>query len=287
LRVSSGVIGVLLAVAAAAMNAAASVLQRKADRDEPTRLAFSFRLLLDLVRRPAWLAGIGAVVLGFALQAVALALSPVSVVQPLLISELPMTLVLASLVFRRSIAARDWWAVVMMAVGLAAFSFCLEPTGGQPLRAPLWAWLVGLVAGLALMGGLTVAGRRTKGGRRAALLGLATGVGFGTTAVLVAAAGAAGVGSMMLIWQTYLIAVIGPLSFFLLQNTLQAGALVASQPGMTLSNPLVAMAWGFTVFGEHARGGPWLAGEVLGAALIAAGTLTLVRSPVLDSETDS
>jgi drug/metabolite transporter (DMT)-like permease len=274
-------VGVLLAVLASAMNATASVLQRKADRDEPAEVAFSVRMLWDLVRRPVWLAGIGAVVLGFALQAVALALSPVSVVQPLLISELPMTLVLASLVFRRSIAARDWWAVLAMAVGLAVFSYCLEPTGGQPLRAPLWTWIVGLAASLVLMGALTVAGRRTKGGRQAALLGLATGVGFGTTAVLVAAVGAAGVGALLVTWQTYAVVVIGPASFFLLQNTLQAGELVASQPGMTLSNPLVAMAWGFTVFGEHARGGGWLAGEILGAALIGAGTLILVRSPVL------
>ncbi|HTI22991.1 MAG TPA: hypothetical protein VL652_18495 [Kutzneria sp.] len=95
-------LGVLLAVLASAMNAAASVLQRKADRDESS---FGWRMLLDVARRPAWWAGIGSVVLGFALQAVALALSPVSVVQPLLISELPMTLLLASLVFRRLMVA--------------------------------------------------------------------------------------------------------------------------------------------------------------------------------------
>jgi drug/metabolite transporter (DMT)-like permease len=283
-------LGVLLAVAAATMNAAASVLQRKADRDEPAHMAFSFRMFFDLIRRPAWIAGIGAVLVGFVLQAVALAVSAISVVQPLLISELPLTLLLASLVFHRPIAARDWRAVAAMAVGLAVFSFCLEPTGGHPLGTPLWAWIVGLAACLALMGGLVVAGRRTKNGRRAALFGLATGVGFGTTAVLVAAAGAAadqGLGTMLHTWQTYAIVVIGPLSFFLLQNTLQAGTLVASQPGMTLSNPLLAMAWGFTLFGEHARGGGWVAGEVAGAALIALGTLSLVRSPVLDSSGDA
>jgi drug/metabolite transporter (DMT)-like permease len=281
-----GVLGYVLAVAAAAMNAVAAVLQRKAERDEPTSRAFSVGLLLDVVRRPAWLTGIVAVVVSFAFEAVALTVSPVSVVQPLLVSELPMTLLLASIVFRRRIAARDWWSVAALAVGLAVFSFCLAPTGGRPLAAPLWAWIVGLTACLALSGVLTVAGSRTKGGRRAALLGLATGIGFGTTAVLVAATGAAATGGivpMLLTWQTYALVVIGPLSFFLLQNTLQAGALVASQPGMTLSNPLLAMAWGLAVFGEHARGGGWVAGEVVGMALIAAGTFTLVRSPVLHS----
>lgn len=273
------------------MNAAASVLQRKADRDEPASRAFSPAMVLDLVRRPAWIAGIGAILLGFGLQAVALAVGAVSMVQPLLVSELPLTLVLASLVFHRPIAARDWWSVAALAVGLAVFSFCLAPNGGRPLSAPLWAWIVGLTASLALTAALTVAGRRTRNGRRAALLGLATGVGFGTTAVLVAAAGAAvdagGLVGMLQTWQTYGIVVIGPLSFFLLQNTLQAGALVASQPGMTLSNPLVAMAWGFTVFGEQARGGGWMAGEMLGAALIAVGTVILARSPVLSSSSDA
>ncbi|REH39332.1 hypothetical protein BCF44_113187 [Kutzneria buriramensis] len=283
-------LGVLLAVAAAAMNAAASVLQRKADRDEPTRLAFSFRMFFDLVRRPAWLAGIGAVVVGFVLQAVALAVSAISVVQPLLVSELPLTLLLASLVFHRPIAARDWRAVAAMALGLAVFSFCLQPSGGHPLQRPLWAWIVGLAACVAIMGALVAAGRRAKGGRRAGLFGLATGVGFGTTAVLVAAAGTAadqGLGTMLHTWQTYAIVVIGPLSFFLLQNALQAGTLVASQPGMTLSNPLLAMVWGFTLFGEHARGGGWVAGELVGAALIGLGTLSLVRSPVLNSSGDA
>ena len=57
------------ALLAAALNAAASVLQRRAARDEPDEREFSLRLLLDLVRRPAWFAGIGCVVVGFGAQA--------------------------------------------------------------------------------------------------------------------------------------------------------------------------------------------------------------------------
>jgi uncharacterized protein (DUF2062 family) len=84
-------------------------------------------------------------------------------------------------------------------------------------------------------------------------------------------------------WQTYAVAIVGPAGFFLLQNALQAGNLVASQPGFTLTNPLVSVAWGLAVFSEHGRTGPFLIGTVVGAGLIAVGTILLARSPLLDS----
>ncbi len=276
-----------LALLAAALNASASVLQRRAGREAPDRDAFSLRLLFDLLVRPVWLVGIGAVLLGFLVQATALALGDVAVVQPLLVAELPFTLLLAAVVFHTPIHRREWTAIGMMAVGLAAFILTLAPTGGGPAMAPLAAWLVGVGLALAVAGVLVVVGHRARGPRRAALLGIATGVGFGLTAVLVAGVGAAyrhGLLGVATAWQTWAVVVIGPLSFFLLQNALQAGSLVASQPGMTLANPLVAVTWGLTIFSQHARGGWWLAGTVLGTALIGAGTVVLARSPLLHQD---
>ena len=81
------VLSVSLAVLAAWANAAASVLQRKADREEPddrTGLA----MLWDLAHKPAWIAGIAAVIVGFLLQAGALATGPIALVQPILVLEL-------------------------------------------------------------------------------------------------------------------------------------------------------------------------------------------------------
>jgi drug/metabolite transporter (DMT)-like permease len=46
-------------------------------------------------------------------------------------------------------------------------------------------------------------------------------------------------------------------------------------------NPLVGVLWGVFVFGERPRGGTWIVGELLGAAVIVAAPLLLVRSPVL------
>jgi drug/metabolite transporter (DMT)-like permease len=276
-----------LSVLAAALNAAASVLQRRAARDEPDDREFSLRLLLDLVRRPIWLAGIAAIIAGFATQAVALALGGVAVVQPLLIAELPFTILLAGLVFRTRPGPREWWSIAALAVGLAAVVFALAPQGGDPLAVPGAVWAIGSAATAVLFAVALVAGLRTHGPRRAAAFGIGTGILFGFVAVLVAAVGTLwghGLPAVLTAWQTWAVVVIGPLSFFMLQNALQAGDLVASQPGMTLANPLIATTWGVVVFDEQVRRGGWLALTAAGGLLLVAGTIALARSPLLRDE---
>ena len=59
---------------------------------------------------------------------------------------------------------------------------------------------------------------------------------------------------------------------------------MASQPGFTLTNPLVSVVWGLGVFGEQARGGVFFVGTVAGGVLIAAGSILLARSPLLDPD---
>jgi hypothetical protein len=46
-------------------NAGASVLQRKADRDEPEEKATGLTLLWYVVHRPVWLGGIAALLVAF------------------------------------------------------------------------------------------------------------------------------------------------------------------------------------------------------------------------------
>ena len=86
---------------------------------------------------------------------------------------------------------------------------------------------------------------------------------------------------MFTTWWTYLLILAVPAGFLLLQNAMQAGRLVASQPGITLANPLVAAVWGVGVFGEDVRTGYWLIGAAAGIALIAAGVVLLSRSSLL------
>ncbi|WP_243868924.1 hypothetical protein [Amycolatopsis granulosa] len=108
------------------------------------------------------------------------------------------------------------------------------------------------------------------------------------TAVLMAGITAAlragGVSGLFQAWQTYAMLVAGPIGFFLLQTALRAGRLVAAQPGLVLTNPLVALGWDLLVFGEHVRGRPWIIADLAAAGALACCTVLLAGSPLLRDE---
>ena len=280
-------LSVVLAVFASGANACASVLQRMAARRPKHTASGGIGMLWELAHQGPWLAGIGAMICGFLLQATALATGPIALVQPVLILELGFTLLLSGAVFTSSLHVREWSAVIGMSAGLALLLLGLEPSGGDTRDAPTSAWVVGSAVTLGLVVVLVLAGHHYHHARRAEYFGIATGVMFGFTAVLVAgmtAAYRAGMAGVFTAWQTYAVLIVGPAGFFLLQLALRAGRLVASQPGMTLADPLVAIIWGIVVFGEEPRGGGWIVADLVGAALIAAFTVVLARSPLLSDD---
>lgn len=279
-------LGIALMIVAAGLNASASVLQRYAARDESGSGTFSLSVALQLVRRPAWVFGVLSMLVGFLLHGVSISVSQIALVQPLLVLELPFTILLASRVFHTRVGRNDWTALGLQTAGLAAFVGCLAPQGGDPAAVPGTVWVVGIIATSAVVILLVVLGYRTRREHRAAFLGVATGAAFGLNSSFIAGIGASVShgGGLLTTWQTYGVVVLGPTSFFLLQSALGAGNLVASQPGMTLTNPLVAVLWGLMVFHEQARGGLFVIGAVVGGASIAAGSILLSRSSLLDPD---
>lgn len=270
---------VLLAMSAAATNAVSSVLQRVADRREASSQDSGLASLTHLVRRPVWLAGIAAVTVAFGLQAAALSIGTVSQVQPLMALELPMTLLLASRVFHRHLGRREWTAVVAMAAGLSVFLYALRPTGGHPGTVGMLGWALGAGLGAVLVGVLALTAFLLGSARAAALLGIGAGVCFALTAVFMSSALAEGFSWAILTrWQTYLTLVAGIIAMVLLQLGLQAGTLMAVQPGVTLADPVVAVVLGVSIFAEHVRGGGWVVLEVAGAGAVGWGAFRVSRS---------
>src|SRR5690348_12116202 len=76
------------ALAAAVAFALAAVFQQEAARTADPDSSLSPRLLLILLRRPRWLAGVGLLLCGYGLQALALVNGPVALVQPIVATEL-------------------------------------------------------------------------------------------------------------------------------------------------------------------------------------------------------
>jgi glucose uptake protein GlcU len=74
---------------------------------------------------------------------------------------------------------------------------------------------------------------------------------------------------------------------FLAQSALNAGQLIAAQPGLSLSDPLISVLWGVMVFHEQVRQGWYILGEVSCAGVIVAGVVMLARSPLLSEDSSS
>lgn len=278
----------LLAVLAAVANGLASVLQRKAARDQPTSENLSWRLMWHLLHRPAWFGGILAIIAGFLLQAAALGAGRISVVEPVLVLELPATLFLASLVFRSRMTSREWGAAAAMTAGLGGLLYSLSPTGGSSVDVPWQLWATAAGANVVVVGvAVGWAATQPPGARRAAILGAATGCAFGLTAALIKGMTdrfSQGVTGVLTSWQLYAMIVAGLGSVFLLQSAMNAGRLLATQPGLTLVDPVVAVLWGILVFGEQVRDGLFLVPAAAGAVVVAASVVALARSPLLSGE---
>lgn len=277
-------VSVALALLAAFTNALSSVLQRQANLDEADA-PFGVSMLRHLLLRRAWLLGAGAMIVSFLLQAAALTLGALAVVQPLLAVELPIAVVLGASMLHRSLRMLDWLATVGMTGGLALMLSALAPRDNDPDHVPHWPAAVASIATAAAILALVVGAVGGRHRARAALLGVAAGAGFGLTAGLmklaIVAARADGVRGLLSAWETYGVAVAGLASVVLVQAALHAGTLVSVQPGLTLTDPLVAIVWGTAVTGEHVRTAwPALLFAVAGAALIAAGAVWLARHSV-------
>jgi drug/metabolite transporter (DMT)-like permease len=284
----------LLAVLAACANATSSVLQRKANAQVPRKQNLSPRLIWSLAHQPVWFGGVLAIFAGFLLQATALGSGQISVVEPVLVLELPATLLLAARVFRTRLGRREWACVAGMAAALAALLFALSPSGGRTAGVRWYAWVTGIGVNLAVAGVMVAWGRRGPaaggaGGTRgsahlAAALGVAAGSVFGLTAALMkgmTGTFSGGIAALLTSWQLYAMIAAGVLGMFLLQSAMNAGRLISAQPGLTLSDPIVSIAWGALVFNERIRGGWFIVMSVISSLVLIVAVVVLARSPLL------
>ncbi|MEW2263423.1 MULTISPECIES: DMT family transporter [unclassified Streptomyces] len=275
------VLPVLFALLAAFSNALATVLQRRAALSVPQSQGFRPGLVVDLLRQPVWIAGMLAVVVAGVGQAVALATGPLSLVQPLFVLELPLALLLASLMTHRHLPRAMWLAVGSVVVGLGIALVSAAPDGGEA-EVALDRWLPALAAcaGAAVL--LAAAGlRRPVGKARAGCLGAATAVCYALTAALMKDSmrvlDTEGVTGFLTTWQTYAFAGAGVGAVLLLEHAMQGGPLVASQPALTLGDAAVSLLLGVALYQEDVRGGWWVVPQLLGVALVVVGVLTLAR----------
>jgi hypothetical protein len=275
-----------------------SLQHRAADR-APQTVRGSHRLLAHLAARPWWLIGQLIALVSFALHAAALRLGPLMLVQPVVVSGIVLAVPVGAALSRRAPSRGELGTVAMTAVGLALFLVAAHPTAGHVSTG-------GPAAPLLTAGGVVAAwlaawrgGRSTSASRSAAWFGTGAGILFGLVAGLVKlaistvsatvtstgnGAGFAGhVLAALITWSPWAVLVVGLSGVALNQRAYRAARLSASMPLLNMVDVLVAVAFGFLVFGETpGQSVAAVTGQLVALVCVGLGLRSLGRLGALD-----
>jgi drug/metabolite transporter (DMT)-like permease len=244
---------VVYALLAALGNALNVTTQHAASISSPKKTT-GWRLVVYLFRNPLWLFGWIALAGAFIFQALALDVGQMSVVQPLLVTELVFALVLRRTWLRQRIRPVTWCAALATCASLAVFLATAEPQGGHSSPdSHAWIGACATVAGGAAV--LALLGTRGPPARRAALLGTATAAMWALVATFIKTMTETlsqfGVSGLFAHWPVYALAATGLVTEFLQQATLHAGPLSVSQPFLVIVDPIVSIGLSVWIFGEY------------------------------------
>jgi drug/metabolite transporter (DMT)-like permease len=275
----------ILAFASSLFFAAAYVMQYHEAHEAPRRLFLSPRLLVELAHHRIWVGGIIAMLIGDGLQAAALGVGSLAVVEPVLTASLLFALPISAAWRRERLQRSEWVGAVMVSAGLGLVLGIGTPTNGSADMGAYEWLLVGLTSwGLATT--LVAAGLRTPWpSYRAALIGAGAGVLFGLQDALTRYC-LHWIGKdfwhLVLSWQPYVLLLTAVYGLTLAQSAYEAGSLSASLPPMAIGEPIIGMLIGVVALKEHLdTSAVALTFEALGALVMVWGAWLLARSPLV------
>ncbi|MFJ9819825.1 DMT family transporter [Streptomyces sp. NPDC101151] len=282
---SVSVLVLLLAVSAACCVGFGFVLQQDAAQKAPLGDFLSFRLLLDLMRVPRWLGGIALMVAGMVLGAIALGKGEISLVEPLLATNLLFALALSRHRTRQSLGRQGWAGLALLAGGVTAFIVAGEPRGGSAVADPLRHWLIiGAMLGTAMV--LTTYAKRSRLSWGPVLLATAAGLLYGVQDALTRVSGTlfseGGFTELFTSWQPYGVLALGVTGLVLVQSAFETAPLRMSLPALTAAQPLAGILCGVGFLGDRLHTGTGaLAWEAAGLAAIVTGIVLLGLHPAM------
>jgi drug/metabolite transporter (DMT)-like permease len=279
------VLTVVFAVVAAFSNGVNVLTQHTASVAAPKRVK-GLRLVTYLFRQPLWLLGWVAAVGGFVFQALALHDGQLSVVQPILITELVFVLVMRRLWIHQDVARTAWVAVLVVCLALGVFLGVAEPMGGHP-SASTAEWLSALLVFGALIAALAAAGARGSPVHRAAEFGVAGALAWALMAVFLKSTtdtlATFGLVGTLARWPVYALAAAAITATFLEQSALHVGPLSVSQPLLVVVNPMASIALSVWLFDERFTASPArVTIAVVSFAVLAVGVVVLSRTAPQD-----
>lgn len=268
------------------MLGAGLVFQQRAAEQAPQRDYLKLRLIADLVRDRRWLAGLAIMIAGQLLSAWVFGHLVLSVVEPLLASNLLFALLLAWPLARQKLSGAEVWGALVLVAGVTALSVARTSSAatisvGSPSNWPFVACGVAVVAA-----GFAAAGRRRTGKLRASLTGIAAGVTFGMqdalTRLVVRTLTGHGVMALLTSWPGYGLVVVGLTGLWLMESSFNAGPLHTSLPPIAAAEPATGIVVGIVAFGDRLAFSPGLlALQAGGFACLVLGVILVGRGPAL------
>jgi drug/metabolite transporter (DMT)-like permease len=245
-------IAALLALIAALISGVGDVVRQRSAQEITDGEVGHVELLRMSLRDARWWLGGVAAVLSAALQAVALGLGSVVLVQALQVTALLFALPVYAWLTKHRLSSRQWaWALVL-AVAVAVFVSVGEPAAGYQ-RASMQTWaVVAVVIGPAMLF-CVLAARIWSGTVAAVLLAVVSASSWALFAVLTKAIVDVFDGGVWVLLRTpelYVWALVAVLGTVFQQSSFRASSLTASLPTMTVAEPLVASLLGVAVLRE-------------------------------------
>ena len=176
-------IAALLALGAALFIAIGDVMHQRSAHEVTDKSVSHVGLFLELLRDRSWWLGSGVAAIGFSLQAAALGLGSVLLVQALLVTSLLFALPISARLSHRRVSRWEWTWAALLAAAVAVIVTVGNPTAGHS-RVSFETWTAVIaVLGPALV--VCVVGARIWSGPvSAVLLAVVSGALWGLFAVL-------------------------------------------------------------------------------------------------------
>jgi drug/metabolite transporter (DMT)-like permease len=238
----------LVGLAAALCLGVGYVLQQRAAALTPLEEVLRWRLLLDLLHKPMWLWGVGAMVVGQLLGGLALQLASVALVEPLLSANLLFAFVIAAALSDRRVRWHEVGGAVLLSMALAAFLVVGDPrSSDDPEPSRGWS-LVALALVAAAVVILLVVAKKQQFIAKAVLLSTGAGLLYGlqdaATRQSLLRIDQNGIARVVTSPWAYLVVAAAVTGLLLAQSAFKLGSLAHSLPPLTAAEPLVGIALG-------------------------------------------
>jgi len=284
------VLAIPLAVCAAVCNALTTVFQRLGVETAPEANGRGLKLLRHVLRRPIWYVGLFAMIGSFGFQATALGFGGLSVVQPLMVSELVFLVVILRFWFGAPLGWREAIGTVLTVAGLASFLAVSNAGGGTTVPTTSGWIIVTSVCVGAVIVCLVCTGLRSSRPWRSAWFGAAAAISFSLSAAFTKATTilfSQGFWQLFGHWEPYAIMVAGLAGLVFTQDAFHAGPITASQATLTIVDPIVSIIIGIGLFDDELRGGIGaLAFDAVALLVMCAGLFVLTQSPLIAGTVD-